>query len=443
MKKIKFKGQTIVEYALIGALVIAATLPAIQPLANNIGKSIEDSAPRDNNKQVANIDPAAKVGEARTPSGATTTTSAEYTDPNLGTGDPGDPGIPNADDVEVPEVFMFSSYNAYKWDENLSIFDQVVAGAYDANFDGVLDNLKQDVKSAIKQMNSKGKTYDKSIFINKDGSLAGIYDGSTISSLNGNFLWSGEKLKNHLGSDYFKAIGTIETGYGKDIDDADEIDKKSHTAMYYTSGRKIKLPNGREVFVENNAIYSPIVFDLNGDGIKTTEHLINYDLNGDGKKDTMHDIEHDGVLCIRGGKSGLDLFGDNTDLNNDGKRDGFKNGFESLKALARNEKLINDKDDMKLDEKDIDTLHKKYGLALKIGYLGKAKTLKSLGVTEINLPKTSRVGVVENFDKKGNILMLQEGATIKINGQTNIFADVWHNISEMAKKVINSISSLF
>lgn len=174
---------------------------------------------------------------------------------------------------------------------------------------------------------------------------------------------------------------------------------------------------------------SPLTFDLNGDGVKTSDKLTQYDINGDGKEETINDVA-DGTLSIRGGNSGKDLFGDNTDLDNDGKADGFANGFDALKALATKEGLINRKDDMVLDSKDIKILEDKYQFAMKTtGYNDKAKSLASLGITEIYLGKTDQVETKDNFDGQNNILMTQEGSKFAINGQKRDYADVWHSIA--------------
>lgn len=171
---------------------------------------------------------------------------------------------------------------------------------------------------------------------------------------------------------------------------------------------------------------SPLTFDLNGDGVKTSNKLIQYDIDGDGKTEKINDVT-DGTLSIRGGKDGKDLFGDNTDLDGDGKADGFKNGFDALKALALKEGLINNKNDMKLDAKDIKILEDKYKFGMKTdGYNSKEKSLASLGITEINLGKTDKTQSTENFDGQGNLLMKQDGASFKINGKSREYADVWH-----------------
>jgi hypothetical protein len=173
---------------------------------------------------------------------------------------------------------------------------------------------------------------------------------------------------------------------------------------------------------------SPLTFDLNGDGVKTSDKMIQYDIDGDGTVDNINDVA-DGVLSIRGGASGHDVFGNNTDLDGDGKADGFKDGFEALKALSLQEGLIDGKKDMVLDASDLVLLQKKYQLAMKTaGYNSKNENLADLGISEINLGKTNATQTAQNFDGQGNDLMTQEGSTFKLNGKTQDYADVWHQL---------------
>jgi len=156
--------------------------------------------------------------------------------------------------------------------------------------------------------------------------------------------------------------------------------------------------------------------------------MIQYDIDGDGTVDNINDVA-DCTLTIRGGASGHDVFGNNTDLDGDGKADGFNDGFKALKALARKEGLIDGKQDMVLDASDLVLLQKKYQLAMKTaGYNSKNENLADLGISEINLGKTNDVKNAENFDGQGNDLMTQEGSTFKLNGKTQAYADVWHQL---------------
>ncbi len=177
--------------------------------------------------------------------------------------------------------------------------------------------------------------------------------------------------------------------------------------------------------------WSPLSLDLNGDGVKTSDDVIEYDIDGDGVLDKINDSA-DGILVFDkdgdgvSGEDGSETFGDGTDLDGDGVKDGYKDGFEALKALAEREGLINN-DDMKLDENDIKYLEENFGFSIKTeGYNSKAKSLLDLGITEINLARTDETNLEDNFDGNGNQLMTQEGATFVQNGETKEYADIWH-----------------
>ncbi len=185
---------------------------------------------------------------------------------------------------------------------------------------------------------------------------------------------------------------------------------------------------------KENAKYktsSPLGFDLDDDGYETSNELMQFDIDGDGKLDNINNVlegilafdkDGDGVV----GKDGSELFGNNTDLNNDGKADGYKDGFEALKALAKQENLIDGDKDMALDADDLKLLSEKYGLTMQMGYNGKTQSLESLGITQINLAKTDETKLEDNFDGKYNQLMTQEGATFVQNGEEKDYADIWN-----------------
>ena len=197
-----------------------------------------------------------------------------------------------------------------------------------------------------------------------------------------------------------------------------------------------------DTLCEFNACYStcsPLSLDINGDGIKTSETIINYDIDGDGILDKINDSA-DAVLVFDkdgngiSGEDGSECFGNNTDLDGDGIKDGFKDGFEALKELAKQNNLINGKDDNVLDSKDIAFLEENFGLKLKLnGYGSEAVSLKDAGITEINLGTTDETTLIDNFDGQGNQLMKQEGATFTINGETKEYADIWH------KKILTDV----
>lgn len=177
--------------------------------------------------------------------------------------------------------------------------------------------------------------------------------------------------------------------------------------------------------------YSPLAFDLNGGGFQTSNETIDFDIDGDGQMDKINNV-FEGILAFDKdgdglvGENGSELFGNNTDLDNDGKADGYKDGFEALKALAMKENLFNGIDDLTLDASDLEVLSEKYGLIMQMGYNGETKSFGELGISQINLAATNATTLQDNFDGKDNQLMTQEGATFVQNGQEKDYADIWH-----------------
>ena len=228
----------------------------------------------------------------------------------------------------------------------------------------------------------------------------------------------------------------VEEGYGNIYDASNE----DYDDCYYAE-REVYNVTGvcedtgdvtMECSTKDYATASPLSFDLEGDGVKTSDELIRYDIDGDGKLDTINDSA-DAILVFDAdgdgisGEDGSECFGDNTDLDGDGKADGYKDGFEALKALADQEGLVDGVYDTTLDEEDLKVLEEKYGLQIKTdGYNSEASSLFDAGITEINLSTTDETTLHKNFDGKQNDLMTQEGATFVVNGEEREYADIWH-----------------
>lgn len=243
-----------------------------------------------------------------------------------------------------------------------------------------------------------------------------IYD---MSSGNGN----GSTLARLYGAGGGFDIVKSGSGYIRGLTEASE---GSGRPVYYICGDNLKQFQGCYTTC------SPLSLDLNGDGVKTSENIVDFDIDGDGVVDKINDSA-DGVLVFDkdgdgvSGKDGSECFGNNTDIDGDGKKDGYKDGFEALKAFALNKGLINGKDDMVLDANDIKYLEENFGFGIKTeGYTSETKSLTELGITEINLAKTNSTSLKDNFDGNGNQLMTQEGATFVQNGETKEYADIWH-----------------
>lgn len=220
------------------------------------------------------------------------------------------------------------------------------------------------------------------------------------------------------GSGYMNGITDVEPGHGR--------------AVYSFSEVNECLTDGEACSTQKcYTTCSPLSFDIDGNGVNTTASTMRYDIDGDGELDTINnsaewvlafDKDGNGIA----GENGSELFGDNTDLDGDGVKDGYANGFEALKALAQKENLFDGKTDNKLDANDLKFLQEKYGLVMTNGYGGEAKSLEDLGITEINLAQTDETTLTKNFDGRHNNIMRQEGATFKVNGHTREYADIWN-----------------
>lgn len=173
---------------------------------------------------------------------------------------------------------------------------------------------------------------------------------------------------------------------------------------------------------------SPLVADLNGDGVKTSDRLVQYDIDGDGQLDNINDIaQGDGLFSIRGGKDGKDLLGQFTDVDGDGRAESYQDGFEALKALAaraQKEGLING--DNTLDANEIASLEKAYGLGVKKDSFGaQSVSLSQAGIKSINLA-TGEKQYIQNFDGRGNDTLRQGGAQFtRADGTTGGYEDVF------------------
>ena len=172
-------------------------------------------------------------------------------------------------------------------------------------------------------------------------------------------------------------------------------------------------------------IISPLVLDLKGDGIKTSDLSdgAQFDLNNDGKKDLTGwttegsddaflalDLNHNQII-----DNGGELFGDNT-LLKDGRK--AKNGFEALAQYDTNK-------DQKIDQKDkiwtdltlwLDTNHN------GISEQNELTHIKDSQVEEIHL----EYNYLNKVDH-GNLL--RECSSFKNkDGSTGSIIDVWFKV---------------
>jgi len=258
----------------------------------------------------------------------------------------------------------------------------------------------------IEQGNDTGNnsaTDNVSLLVDENGLIAKVADNSAIDSqIEGN-------ADADTSLEFHRSVGIGGDLYGV----TEEFNVKS-TATFTTREERQERQQGHQ---------DPIVLDTDGDGIETTENMVQYDIDGDGSRERVNNVD-DGILAIDGGDDGSELFGNNTDL---GMGRDYANGFEALRALAEREGLIGPNDQV-LNEQDIKHLEDKYGFGIKTdGYNSEVQSLLSEGITQISLGQAGETEWNTNFDGRGNALQTQEGATFRTeDGEINNYADVWH-----------------
>jgi len=191
---------------------------------------------------------------------------------------------------------------------------------------------------------------------------------------------------------------------------------------------------------------SPLVFDLGKKGVRVSDRSIRFDIDGDGKRDAVHDIASTtGVLVFDSGRTGIagengrGFFGNQTDLDGDGRPDGYQDGFEALDAMAHKavREGVLSATTLKLGylaPRDLEKLGKAYGLGMRVGSLGaKTVSLKEAGVAGIWLAR-GEVRRVHDFDGQGDEVLRKAGATFtRADGTSGSYEDVW--FSALAQKL--------
>lgn len=184
----------------------------------------------------------------------------------------------------------------------------------------------------------------------------------------------------------------------------------------------------------------PLVFDLDGRGVKTDHRKVLFDLMGLGanKIQWMNDMDAGtGILVFdsdgagKSGKSGRDLFGDGTDLQGRGLPSGYVNGFEALRAFVQKavDNGVLPADVLSrgiLDADCLARLEQAYGLRMKIGgFNQKPVSLAAAGVLGISLSQAPPKRI-EDFDGQSNLLLAQPGAVfLRRDGTTGNYMNVF------------------
>ena len=162
----------------------------------------------------------------------------------------------------------------------------------------------------------------------------------------------------------------------------------------------------------------PLIFDLNGDGIRTTsldDSTAYFDLDGDGFAEKVAWVgDGDGLLTLdRNGDgmvtNGQELFGDRTRLING---EYATSGFEALREF-------DDNNDGKIDTKD--NVYSKLKMWQDINHDGlsqseELKSLADLGIVSIDLESTvtGAIDVMNNIQRRLSSFMKSDGSTAQV-----------------------------
>lgn len=168
---------------------------------------------------------------------------------------------------------------------------------------------------------------------------------------------------------------------------------------------------------------SPLVLDLNGDGIhlsaKDGTDAVYWDIDQDGFRETMGWVTGgDGLLAID--KNGNGTIDDNGELFGNQPATGVGNGFLALAAYDSNH-------DNKITSADVQFANLRVWIDENgdgISQASELHTLSSLGITSINLAYT------DGWQDAGNGNTIRQTGTFTINGQTRSIVDAWFSYDD-------------
>jgi hypothetical protein len=266
-----------------------------------------------------------------------------------------------------------------------------------------------------------GTGFDR--YISGNGDTIKDSDGSGRVAFEGGILTGGKTKKGSSG--VYEGNGgtyTLSNGTLTFVKESGEI----LTIQKFTNG-DLGIVLGEEKpksspYTPNPNFSSPLVLDLNGDGVTSTfiyETDTHFDMDNDGVKQRTGWVQTtDALLVLDKNKDGIinngsELFGNNTTLKNGTLA---ANGFEALREYDENKDGV-------IDSKD--TIYNSLQLwqdtnSDGITDTGELHTLKELRVASINLGYSTNTDTLEERNT-----INQTSSFTTIAGDTNAINDVW------------------
>ncbi|MGX8835647.1 hypothetical protein ACWG0P_15710 [Amedibacillus sp. YH-ame6] len=195
-------------------------------------------------------------------------------------------------------------------------------------------------------------------------------------------------------------------------------DKQDHAYVFGPDGMIDKIKQDVDDASNQNKV-DPLIFDIDGDGLRPTSILEGayFDLDGNGKKERMSWVgKGDGLLVYDRNSNGIidngkELFSNFTVLANGTLA---KSGLQALTEFDENKDGI-------IDEKD--SIFSKLRLWMDngdgISEAGELKTLKELGIKSISLKTNGNIGSINGIEIRN------EGTYSKDDGTTGGFGEIW------------------
>ncbi|WP_299768179.1 cadherin domain-containing protein [uncultured Pseudoteredinibacter sp.] len=206
-----------------------------------------------------------------------------------------------------------------------------------------------------------------------------------------------------------------------------DLPSGAHICDLNTGEERLTITNTAE---NHNPAQSPLVLDLNGNGVETTniDQGIKFDINNDGQLEQVgwvspedallvFDINQDGII-----NNGSELFGEATVLTSG---ETAEEGFQALSDLDSNNDGVFDQQDQYFDALQLWQDKNQNGISEEGELIG----LHEAGVASIDLAATS-INEVDN----GNYIGLRSGWTDE-QGNSHDIDDVWFSLKPLEEAV--------